>query len=887
MGLEAYRGRRDFGRTPEPSGAREAGSDEPMFVIQKHAATRLHYDLRLELDGVLKSWAVPKGPSLDPGERRLAIHVEDHPLEYGSFEGVIPSGEYGGGTVLLWDRGRWRSYGDAAEGYRRGRLRFRLEGAKLRGDWNLVRMADRDEDDGRENWLLIKARDAAAKGDGGRLVDERPESVATGRTLDEIAADVRGAEAASAAAEDGSAATDSGRPAAALPDPASLEGARRGALPRRPRPALARLEDEAPAGDDWLHEIKFDGYRALCRRDEDEVRVLTRNGNDWTARFPTVAEAVGALPCRTAVLDGEVVVVAPDGTTSFQRLQDVLGKGRFQELRYYAFDLLYLDGYDLSAVPLEERKAVLERIIEHAGDGARRIRYSDHVVGHGADFQRQACGFGVEGIISKRRRGKHRPGRSRNWRKIKCWQQQEFVVGGYTDPAGGRTGFGSLLLGVYDRAGELVYAGRVGTGFTDQSLRDIHARLRRLECDRPPFTRGPVAAGEADVHWVEPELVAEVAFAEWTRDGVLRHPSFKGLREDRPAREVVRERGGGAGSGDGRAAPRRAQPEAALDAAPDLPEALMRGTVAGVRLTNPDRVFYPDVGVTKAELAARYAALADRILPRLAGRPLTLVRCPSGVGGDCFFQKHAGEGMPAPIGRVDVKEEAGEAPYMYIRDAASLVSLFQMGALELHVWGARVDALERPDRIVFDLDPGPGVDWRRVVQAARELRLRLLGLGLASFVKTTGGKGLHVVVPLKPATTWEKLKDFAQAVAETMASASPDRYTARLAKSRRRNRIFIDYLRNTRGATAVAPYSPRARPGALVAMPLRWDELRPSLDPKRFHVRTMTSRLEAGDPWSGMEETRQTLTAAMWKELREERADRGDAPDGTKPRDEG
>lgn len=817
--LEKYRQKRNFARTPEPSGRQhKRGAEGGLFVVHKHAARRLHYDLRLEHDGVLESWAVPKGPSLEPGEKRLAVHVEDHPLEYGDFEGTIPAHEYGGGTVMLWDRGRWRPTRRTE-----GRIDFELEGERLRGRWTLTRMKNRD--DGRENWLLIKRHDAEPVPAAEPLPEDR--SVISGRSMAEIA---DGAPPAAPAKRRRKPAGRARRRSADDAEP----------LPTAPRPQLATLADAAPAGDHWLHEIKFDGYRILARLDRGSVQLISRNGKDWTGRFPEVAERLQALPVATALLDGEVVATAADGTSSFRALQEALSQRRTGGLSYQLFDLLHLEGRDLSQTPLLERKAALRQLMD-SFDGGREIRYTDHVIGEGPSFFEHACRLGLEGVVSKRVSAPYRAERNRHWLKVKCTHHEELVVGGYTEPGGSRSGFGALLLGAFDPAGALVYAGKVGTGFDQRSLANITRTLKKLETEQCPFAACPEKRG---VRWVRPELVAEVEFTEWTRDGVLRHPSFRGLREDRSPEEIRMP------------APRQTNAPTA-DANDDR--------VAGVRLSNPDRVLYPEQGLTKIALARFYEEIAEHILPLLRRRPLALVRCPQGRGGQCFFQKHPGQAMPGDMPRIAIREKEGKADYLYVDDLHDLVGLVQAGTLELHVWGSRVEDHEHPDMLVFDLDPGGDVAWSTVIEVARSLRDRLDHLGLESFCRTTGGKGLHVVVPLTPSLGWDAVKAFTRGVAEAHARDDRTRLTVNMSKSKRGGRIFLDYLRNGRGATAIASYSTRAREGAPVAVPIRWNELNAALVSDRYNVRNLRRRLAAlrGDPWAEFEDARRPLTAAM------------------------
>jgi bifunctional non-homologous end joining protein LigD len=832
-GLEQYQRKRDFRGSPEPRGsAKRTGTGsrhaQASFVVHKHAARRLHYDLRLEHGGVLESWAVPKGPPMEPGQKRLAVRVEDHPLEYGDFEGVIPAGHYGAGTVMVWDRGHYEVRRRSA-----GRIDFVLHGQKLKGRWSLVHMAGRDAD--HDNWLLIRPRQ---RPDDDAAAVPADLSVATGRSMKQIAAQ------AEAPADD--AGSVAAKPAA--PRPQTLPAARSAALPREPRPQLATLSAEAPTGSGWLHEIKFDGYRILAALSAGRARLLSRNGKDWTSRFPNIARRLGALPVGDALLDGELVALESDGTSSFRRLQDALGRADTDSVVYQIFDLLHLDGFDLRPAPLAQRKRALAELLDTAATGDRAtLRYTEHIEGQGPDFYAQVCRLGLEGMVSKRSDARYRGGRSRAWLKVKCTRHEELVIGGYTAPRGSRTGFGALLLGAW-RGARLVYAGKVGTGFSQRQLATLLARLQKLEVPDSPFHQPPAQAG---VRWVRPRLVAEVEFSEWTRDGLLRHPTYRGLREDRDAARIRLSSGS-----DGVAAAAAGRRDG-------------KARVAGVTLSNAGRVLYPQQGVTKLALARYYEAIADWILPSLSDRPLSLLRCPRGRGKQCFFQKHPGEVL-AKLPRLSIAEKHGEAAeYVYVRSLPDLVALVQAGTLELHTWGSRVGDVERPDLLVFDLDPAPEVGWSEVRRQARALRERLAALGLASFVRITGGKGLHLVVPLVARAGWEEAKAFARAVAQAHARDDPGRLTANLSKARRRGRIFIDYLRNGRGATAIASYSTRARQGAPVAVPLRWDELGAAMRPDRYNIDQVRRRLSSlhADPWQGFEEARRPLDAALLKEL--------------------
>jgi bifunctional non-homologous end joining protein LigD len=640
---------------------------------------------------------------------------------------------------------------------------------------------------------------------------------------------------------------------------ANVPQAIRAALPPQVRPALATHAPSAPEGDQWLHEIKFDGYRMICRIDQQQVQFLSRNAKDWTDKLGEIVAASGSLPVQQAILDGEVVAFAADGTTSFQALQNAIGQSP-GEIAYYVFDLIYLDGYDLTHVRLDQRKELLATLLSASSSAEGRIQYSDHVVGDGPHVFAEACKMGVEGIISKRRDRPYRPGRTTNWLKIKCLQREEFVVGGFTNPSSSRVGFGALLLGYYDPRGKLVYAGRVGTGFTEQTLRDLHRRLRSRETKESPFEVIPPKESGRDVHWVQPELVVQVEFASWTGDGVLRHPSYQGLREDKFPREVVRDWPPGASekstpTGGSIAVGRSRRSEVA--------------EMGELRFTNPERIVFPQEGITKLGLATYYVEVADWMLPHVIDRPLSLLRCPSGQQGTCFYQKHPPAGLPDAVGRLEIRDGEEKETLLTIHDLAGLLSLVQFGVLEFHPWGSRSDDIEKPDRLVFDIDPDPTVPWRRVVVAALEMRKVLDELALKSFVKTTGGKGLHVVVPLTRRHPWSDVKRFSQQFAQTIAAREPASYTTNSSKAARRGKIYLDYLRNTRGATAIAPYSTRARPSAPIAVPLDWEELETLRGPDQFTLKNLRRRLTTvkRDPWEQIFATKQFITQAAWNKL--------------------
>jgi bifunctional non-homologous end joining protein LigD len=830
--LREYHAKRNFTRTKEPRGALRRTTGD-LFVVHKHAARRLHYDLRLELDGVLKSWAVTRGPSLSPEDKRLAVRTEDHPLDYAEFEGRIPEGEYGAGSVIVWDRGRWSTEGDPHQQLAKGHLVFDLAGSKLKGRWHLVRMKGREQR-GRENWLLIKAEDEQATTVGGaELLEAKPRSIKTGRTVE----DVSKGKVKIWRKDDGEDGVRPLAPADRKTQAAGGEGsdpvppasgerqvrskhAKPGALPSFVEPMLAAAVDNPPAAAGWVHEIKFDGYRLMARVDRGRVKLLTRKGLDWTTKFPTLKKALEALPAVTAYLDGEMVVQTEQGAPSFAELQAELSAGRSDRLRYYLFDLLHLDGEDLTGLPLIERKAALAQLLAgHEGV----LAYSQHFEGRGDTVFEHACRLGLEGIVSKLRTSIYRPGRSPSWRKSKCFDSQELVIIGYVPSTTQRRAIGSLVTGVHDN-GRFVYAGRVGSGYSSAVAEDLWQRLEGIRVPAPPLAEPPPPESRRNVRWVKPLLVADVEFRGWTTDGIVRHSVFKGLRSDKEAAEVVRAK-----------TPAKAKAAAALP----------------VRLTHPDRVLWPAAGITKQGLAEFYAELWPFISPYIVDRPLSLVRCPGGVEDTCFFQKHAWNGISETVLRSRDPENGEEI--LAIKDLDGLLSLVQASVLEIHVWGAALDDIERPDGITFDLDPAPELEWAEVVAGAMEVRDRLKRAGLDSFVKTTGGKGLHVYAPLKPYADWATAKEFAHGVAKAMATDSPKKYLAMASKEARRGRIFVDYLRNGRGATAVAAYSTRARGEATVSTPLAWDELGPQMQSGRFTVGNLLHRVtHVADPWKDL-----------------------------------
>ena len=849
MALDEYNRKRDFAATPEPGGeAKPTGKRGQrhalQYCIQKHDATRLHYDFRLELDGTLKSWAVPKGPSLDPKSRRLAVHVEDHPLDYATFEGTIPAGHYGAGDVIVWDRGVWIPQGDPEEGYRKGKLKFALEGEKLSGTWNLVRTR---MEGGKEQWFLIKSNDESARPESEYdIVREQPDSVLSDRTLiprkrgkAKLEVDAKPVK------------TPLARRARKKADQVTLSGAKSAALPESIKPQLATLVESVPDGD-WRYEVKFDGYRIMARIDSGKVQLFTRNGHDWTAKMPQQAEALAALGLESAWLDGEVVVPNEDGTPDFQALQNAFEVGRSGTIVYYLFDLPYLNGMDLREVPLEERRAALSQVLEHNDNDL--LRFSADFTEQPESVLESACQMKLEGLIGKRAGSTYVSKRSSSWVKIKCKNRQEFIIVGYTDPKGARSGFGALLLGLHDEAGALHYAGKVGTGFNQVTLKSLHAKLKALEVDKSPLAKAPPAADVRGAHWLKPELMCEVAFAEMTRQGVIRHSVFHGLRSDKPAQAITHERPAKAATtGSGKAA------------------ASSANSAGKIKISNPERIIDKTIGATKMELARFYAEVAPWALPHLRHRPLALVRAPEGIDGELFFQKHTEKLSIPHITQLDTALFPDHAALMTIDTPEALVSAAQMGTIELHTWNAVAPVLDHPDRFVLDLDPDPALPWKRMVEATQLTQTLLDEIGLQSFLKTSGGKGLHILVPLEPVHDWAEVKAFSQAIAQYMAKLMPQHFSAVSGPKNRVGRIFIDYLRNSQGASTVAAYSVRAREGLGVSVPIHRDELADLKGANLWTIRNLMPRLEEqgdDDPWEGIDATGQRITADMRERLR-------------------
>lgn len=839
MGLQRYYEKRDFSKTPEPKG-RIHSNDSFHFYIQKHKASHLHYDFRLELDGVLKSWAVPKGPSLDPKVKRLAINVEDHPLEYGSFEGIIPKGEYGGGTVMLWDEGNWKPLDDnPLKAYKNGHLRFELKGKRLVGRWDLIRFKKEDN-----AWFLVKYNDKFAKNGNYDITKSHNISILTGHSMDEIVK------------HHNAIWTQNGlqkvKNKIIKPEKLNLPIAK---MPEPFTPELATLVDEAPEGNEWLHEVKFDGYRILAFKKGNKVSLYSRNKKEWTKEFQDIADEIKKLAINNVIIDGEVVMIDEKQRTNFQLLQNTLKGKKNKKLIYYAFDLLFYEKHDTRSLPLIKRKELLKPLLLNT----LNIHYSEHIIGQGNAFYKKACEFELEGIISKLQNSEYVNKRSKAWLKVKCSKRQEFVIGGFTPPKNSRSSFGSLYLGVYDNKNNFIYVGNVGTGFTQDSLKDIYIKLIKIITLNNPFNSNP--PGYTSATWVKPELVAEVEFSQWTAKSHLRHPSFKGLRLDKKAKFVKKEETKNIDDIEKNLKKNELQITRVRKGHKLTQDKLKSNKISStIKLTNPDKILYPEDKITKADVFYYYEQVAEYILPFIKNRPLTLVRCPLKYN-DCFYQKklHSDLKYLYPIA---IKDSTDNENYFYIKDIKGLLSLVQMGTLEIHPWGSTIKNIEKPDIITIDLDPGDDLKWKDVVSAAFDVKKYFAQLNLKSFVKTTGGKGLHVVIPLKPQYDWEAIKNFTHHFVQTLEELFPDKYISKMAKSKRKGKIFVDYLRNQRGATAIAAYSTRARVHAPVSVPLDWDELSNNIKDNYFTIKTLPKRLENlnNDPWNDFFKIKQHLT---------------------------
>lgn len=813
--LEEYNQKRNFEKTSEPEGTNaqmrmEKPDGRLKFVVQHHLARRDHFDFRLEWNGTLLSWAVPKGPSYNPRDKRLAVRVEDHPLEYRNFEGLIPKGEYGGGTVMLWDEGSWKPQTDVNEGLRSGSLKFILNGRRLKGKWALIRMKPK-ADETENNWLLFKEKDEyiqTADGISGFLT-----SIRTGRTIEEI--------------EKGEAEKSTHNPF----DKANIQ--------------LAKLVSKAPGGVDWLFEVKYDGYRILAFVEGNSVRLITRNGNDYTDQFQVVADSlIDWASGKAMVLDGEMAVTDDQGRTNFQALQNYMRQPKGKRLTYIIFDLLALDGADLREHTLIDRKETLEILMKGA---PKNLHYSQHVQSNGKKSFEAACQAELEGIVGKKADSVYSGTRNGDWIKLKCDKRQEFIIGGYTLTNKKTSGISSLLLGVYEGE-DLVYAGRAGTGLSARAAAGLESKFTAIKQEISPFRQPPKARSNEEVFWLQPQLVAEIKFAQWTEENLLRQASFKGLRTDKNPKDIRKE----TADDEVQSQTSAEEVEKAMETAEnDL-------IIEGIKITHPDKILFDDPEITKADVIRYYEKAAARMLPYIAHRLLSIVRCPKGISQTCFFKKHPGPDSKGIVPLSVSNSDGDPEEYFYIEDIFGLVSEAQMGTLEFHTWGSRIDNPEKPDIMVLDLDPDEGLDLGQVRQGVKDAKFILDQLSLTSFLKTSGGKGYHVVVPFQPSVDWDAFHDFARHIAEVMEQKWPERYTSNIRKEKRKNRIFIDWIRNGRGATSIAPYSIRARKGAKVSMPITWEELE-TVTPDGIGMTDALQRIRNDDPWKGFFQMNQRL----------------------------
>ena len=840
--LKAYKAKRNFTITSEPAEGGTPGVEALTFVIQKHWASRLHYDLRLELDGTMKSWAVPKGPSYDIHDKRMAVHVEDHPISYSDFEGTIPARQYGAGKVIIWDKGTWEPLEDPHKGFEKGSIKFEMHGHKMHGRWTLVRMKARGNEK-QEAWLLIKEKDEYARSsEEFSLVDEMPDSV---KSLPMPKRVERKIEALREEEEENKAPAPKKRAGRnkAAPKPASDKVA----LPEKFSPELATLVDAPPPDpENWVFEVKFDGYRMLARIEDGEARLITRNANDWTDKLLPLKRELERMKLPDGWYDGEIVVHDESGKPDFGKLQLAFDGQHAEQIEFFLFDVPYFDGHDLRELPLVDRRSLLEQLLARKKSG--KVRFSAEFGSNPDELVVAACKIGLEGVIGKRRDSRYVSRRSPEWIKLKCGLRQEFVIGGFTDPKGSRTGIGALLLGTYDEDGVLRYAGNVGSGFNHSSLASIAQKLEKLRSDDSPFP--PRAVPGRKHHWVKPVLVAEVSFSEWTSAGAVRHPVFQGLREDKPAQGIIREKAqhmnDAASKDDG-------EPVAAPGKLP-----------ATMKITNGDRVIDKESGATKLDLIRYYALVGELMMEHLKGRPVSLVRAPEGVGGELFFQKHADVGKMPGLRHLDQALDPEHPPMLEVASVEGILSSAQWNVVEIHTQNALKGSYDRPNRMVFDLDPGEGVEWPAMQEAAQLMRAFLEELGLPAFLKTSGGKGLHVVVPIKGSHGWDTVKSFSQAIVHHMAATLPDRFAFKSGPKNRVGKIFIDYLRNGQGATTVAAWSARVRPGLGISVPLRWEELAALKSSTQWTVANVHTRLDEGNaPWDGYATAAKTLTKAM------------------------